>query len=110
MTAVRATRPKPVLERTIENYLRDRCNEAGFMCLKFVSPSTAGVPDRLIIANGHVVFVELKRPGGKPRRNQVEMHERMRQVGADVRVIDNHKASRELVAELQELNPPQSAA
>lgn len=33
---------------------------------KFVSPANKGVPDRIFIKDGVVLFLEIKRPGKKP--------------------------------------------
>lgn len=51
-------------ESAVEKRLVDGVNELGGECLKFVSPSLAGVPDRIILMPGGVVsFVEVKREG-----------------------------------------------
>lgn len=50
-------------ENQIENYLKLKTEHYGGLCLKFKS-SYAGVPDRIVIFNGKVAFVELKRPKG----------------------------------------------
>ena len=42
----------------------------GGITFKFTSPSTKGVPDRIVIYKGVVAFVEVKRPGEKPRALQ----------------------------------------
>lgn len=42
-----------------------KVSKTGGMCMKFVSPGTAGVPDRIIItATGKILFVELKTETG----------------------------------------------
>ena len=44
-------------EQDIERNLTRQVKQLGGLCLKFVSPGTAGVPDRLIILpSGRVVF------------------------------------------------------
>lgn len=80
-------------EAYVENYLVSECERRGWLCYKFTSPSNAGVPDRCIIGNGRVLFIETKHPGDKPRKLQVMTHKKMRACGADVRVCD----TRELV-------------
>lgn len=85
-------------EAYVENYLRDRCREDGYMCMKFVSPGNAGVPDRIIIGHGEVFFVETKAKGQKPRQQQVSMIEQMRANGAEVHVIDTREGVDELLA------------
>lgn len=53
------------LEREIEAALRKRVSDAGGLCLKWVCPGWAGVPDRIVLMpGGRVIFVELKRPKG----------------------------------------------
>jgi Holliday junction resolvase len=64
-------------ESDIERYLVQRVNAMGGLCWKFTSPGTAGVPDRIVVMNGHTVFVEVKAPGEIPRPLQVK---RFRQI------------------------------
>jgi len=55
-----------MLEKHIEKYLVDQVRKAGGIAYKFTSPARRGVPDRLVVLPpGKIVFVELKRPGGK---------------------------------------------
>lgn len=89
-----------VLEKEIEQYLVKRVKEIHGVCHKWVSPGNSGVPDRIVIHDGRVVFVEVKRPGGKPRADQIAVHEKLRSVGADVRVIDTKDKVNELISEL----------
>lgn len=57
----------PPLECDTEAYLKARVKALGGECLKFVSPGTAGVCDRLLLLpNGVTAFVELKRLGEAP--------------------------------------------
>lgn len=66
-------------EKTLEARLKQAVEDRGGWCLKFVSPSLAGVPDRLCLKDGRAVFVEVKAPGEKPRPLQ---HRRMAQLTA----------------------------
>ena len=51
-------------ENTVERVLQKSIKQQGGWCLKFVSPGTAGVPDRICLLPGRVLaFVELKAPG-----------------------------------------------
>lgn len=95
------TRPK---ERIIERYLVDRCHTLGILCLKFASPGHIGVPDRLLLghdATGVAVtlFVELKRPGGRPRPSQIHMIAEMRDHGAHAVVAATKAEVDELLAD-----------
>lgn len=54
----------------------------GGECLKFVSPSMAGVPDRIILMPGGVVsFVEVKREGEQLSTKQRRFMQWMRENG-----------------------------
>lgn len=75
-------------EGKVEKHLRDAAKARGYLCFKFASCGTNGVPDRIVIGNGRTVFVELKAPGETPRPNQLAMHRLMRKAGAEVWVID----------------------
>lgn len=70
------------LERDLEDYFTRRAQSAGMLTFKFTSPGQAGVPDRILITDGRVLFVELKAPGKKPRPLQTETVRRMRMRGA----------------------------
>ena len=53
------------LEKDIEDKLVKRVKDRGGLCLKWVCPGWAGVPDRiLLLPGGRVFFAELKRPKG----------------------------------------------
>ncbi|WHX50536.1 VRR-NUC domain-containing protein [Paenibacillus woosongensis] len=88
-------------ERDIETYLRERVKEAGGWAPKWTSPGNNGVPDRIVfLPGGHIVFVELKAPGAKPRPVQLAQHKRIRSYRQDVRVIDSRQQVDELLQEL----------
>ncbi|WP_404465219.1 VRR-NUC domain-containing protein [Micrococcus antarcticus] len=87
-------------EARIEAYLRKEVEAAGGLCWKWVSPANAGVPDRIVMLAGRVVFVELKAAGERPRPLQLVKHRQLRAVGMDVRVIDSRDGCRALVREL----------
>lgn len=70
-------------EREIEQYLIRRVREAGGLQRKFVSPGHRGVPDRIVVLNGCVSFVELKAPGEDLRPDQVREHLKLRAAGAN---------------------------
>lgn len=80
----------PTKEREIEGFLVNMVGHLGGLCLKFTSPSTVGVPDRIIISpKTGTFFCELKRPGGKTRRTQDVTIKRMTDAGARIYVCHN---------------------
>lgn len=77
-------------EREIENKLVDAVKAQGGVCWKFVSPGTAGVPDRIILMPmGRIAFVEVKAPGESPRKLQLARHRLLRRLGFKTFVLDN---------------------
>ena len=90
-----------VLENVIEKYLKDELQKAGGICWKWNSSSLIGVPDRICMLNSNVVFVELKRPGGKPRDSQIDVHKRMALRGIGTLVIDTKEGVDILVKEMK---------
>ncbi len=75
-------------ESKIESYLRKQSKQYGFICYKWVSPGTNGVPDRILVGHGLTLFVETKAPGKVPRKQQELRHKELRQHGARVYVAD----------------------
>lgn len=79
-------------EKKTERYLAERMKARGGRAAKFVSPGWAGVPDRVCLCGGKVVFVELKSEGEKPRALQMARHSELKRMGFMVYVCDT-KAS-----------------
>lgn len=71
-------------EREIEAYFVKRVKEAGGLQRKFVSPGHRGVPDRIVVFNGDVHFVELKAPEKKLRPDQMREHIKLLNAGCHV--------------------------
>lgn len=76
-------------EREVEQYLIRRVKEVGGEQRKFTSPGHKDVPDRIVVLDGRVYFVELKAPGKFLRPGQVREHAKLRTVGAHVFTIDS---------------------
>ena len=89
------------LEAVIEAYLVKRVHSIGGECEKFNSMSRRSVPDRIIsLTGGHIIFIELKRQGKQPTEMQQRDHQRRREMGFDVRVIDSKDSVDALIKEL----------
>ena len=90
-------------ENTIEQNLIKQVKKLGGMALKFVSPGTTGVPDRIVILPGGIIFfAELKRPGGAPRKRQGLMIRRLKELGAAAFVIDSKEKVEKVLQEITE--------
>lgn len=83
--------PNNQYERRIEAVLRKRVLALGGLCEKFYpGQSSKGRVDRIItLPGGRIIFVECKKPGEVPRPIQLRDHRIRRELGCDVRIIDN---------------------
>lgn len=54
------------LEKKLEKRCADLARTHGWWTRKFSSPSNRGVPDRIFMKDGKVIFVEFKAPGKEP--------------------------------------------
>lgn len=91
-----------MLEKNIEKKLTVAVKKAGGIAPKFMSPSFAGMPDRLVLLpDGKFAFAELKAPGQMPRALQVSRHKLLMSLGYKVYVIDNEKQIGGMIDELQ---------
>lgn len=80
-----------MLEHHVESKLRAEIIKLGGKCLKFTSPGTSGVFDRLIIMpHNDVWFVELKRPGGTLDPLQEVFLRDMQLLGTNITIIENY--------------------
>jgi Holliday junction resolvase len=70
-----------ITEAKIEAKVVRYCREQGIYTRKFSSPAHRGVPDRVCIKNGVVVFLELKRPGNKATTLQLHEIDQLRKAG-----------------------------
>lgn len=85
------------LESEIESATIDFAEQRGWWVAKFVSPGQRGVPDRILIRRGRVLFLELKRPKKKPTSQQKKKHEEMRRFGAEVHWINTLEQAYDLL-------------
>lgn len=79
-----------MLESSVETAFVRAAETRGVWAIKLLG--LAGLPDRLCLApRGRAAFVELKRPGEKPRPLQLWVHRKLRRLGFLVAVIDQSK-------------------
>lgn len=89
------------IENDIEKHLKKQITKIGGLCFKFVSPGTRGVPDRIILYKGETCFVELKRPGGKVRKDQQKMAQTFQKQQIPIYVLDTKIAVDHFVLKLK---------
>lgn len=85
-------------EIEIERPACDFAETRGWWESKFVSTNKRGVPDRIFIRRGRVVFIEFKRPGEDATPQQQKRHREMRAHGAEVHVVDSLSEAKLILA------------
>jgi hypothetical protein len=75
-----------MLESDIEKTFKRAVEACGGITYKFTS-AEAGVPDRIVVHQGRVILVELKRPDGEISFIQEWQHKRISKHGVEVHVI-----------------------
>ena len=78
-----------MLEKTIERKVCEKAKLAGWLTYKWVSPAQAGVPDRIFIRQGEVVFIEFKAPGRTTTPLQDHTIKKLRGEGMNVHICDS---------------------
>lgn len=90
-------------EKQIEQRLIKAVKDQGGMCPKLISPGTDGMPDRMVLLpEARLGFVEVKKPGAKPKPLQERRHEQLRELGFLVLVLDDPEKIPEIIKEIQE--------
>jgi hypothetical protein len=93
-------------ESEIEDHLVKRVKELGGEVRKVAWIGRKGAPDRLVMMPAvaftfdqpNTIWVELKAPGEKAKPHQKREHDRMRDMGQRVVVIDSIEGVEELLA------------
>lgn len=88
-------------EKEVEKTIVQETRKMGGLALKLTSPSSSGLPDRLLLfPKGKVLFVELKAPGKKTRKLQDVVIASLRGLGFRVEVVDSKKRAKEVLNDL----------
>lgn len=75
------------LESRIQADIIKRLESEGFYIIKLVLTNKSGLPDLLCLKEGKVLFIEVKRPGEKPRTLQEYRINELRNMGFEVQVL-----------------------
>lgn len=90
------------LESKIEKWMNVQIRNMGGISYKFVSPGNPGVPDRIYLLPGGVIwFVELKAQSGSLEKIQRWQGERIRKIGCRYRLIRGMDEAREFIRDLK---------
>lgn len=86
------------LEIEFESKAADYAQSKGGLLKKCVIPGERDYPDRQgYFPNGHVFFIEFKRPGEKPRRGQLFIHNLLRKLGFAVHVCKSYDSAKIII-------------
>lgn len=88
-------------EKLVERKLVEMCKEYRALCIKLLTYQFTGLPDRMcLFPGGIIIFVELKTTGEKPRKIQLAVHKKLKELGFRVEVIDTIEKVESLIYEL----------
>jgi len=83
-------------ESAIEKKVTEYAKKQGWLSYKWTSPNHRAVPDRLYFKAGRVLLVEFKAQGKKPSQLQAKVHQKLREEGFNVHVIDSIETGKPL--------------
>lgn len=90
-------------ERDIEQWLRRQIESMGGQAFKFTSPGNDGVPDRLaVLPGGLIYFIELKTSRGQLAPLQVWQQNRLTDLGCRVRTIKGKTEAEAFIEEVRD--------
>lgn len=81
-----------MIESVMEDLLVERAESLGWISRKVSWIGRRGAPDRLFAKPGRLIFIELKRPGGKTSPNQEREITSLRNAGIEVYLIEDLKS------------------
>lgn len=77
----------PVMESQIQRKIIQRYEAEGYMAVKIGLCNKPGFPDLMMLKDGKAVFIEVKRPGKKPRPLQQYRLDELRNAGFEALVL-----------------------
>lgn len=75
------------LESAIQTSIIKRYEREGYLVVKIGLCSKQGFPDLILLKDGKASFVEVKRPGQKPRPLQEYRHKELREQDFEVLIL-----------------------
>lgn len=94
---MKGKRDEATTEAKIERRACDWAKSKGWYVRKFVSPGMRGVPDRIFIKDGRVVFIEFKSAKGKTTPLQEYEIKQLRDQGMEVYVASSVEQAKEML-------------
>tara|TARA_R110000851_G_scaffold141057_2_gene278642 strand:+ start:5561 stop:5848 length:288 start_codon:yes stop_codon:yes gene_type:complete len=76
-------------EKLLETKLKNGTEKMGGWCIKMLSTHLTGLPDRVCLFPGGIIFfAEIKTTKKKAKKIQILVHHKIRKLGFDVHLID----------------------
>ena len=85
------------LESDLQSDALDFGHVRGWFAQKTEFAGRRGAPDTVFIRHGRTVWIEFKKPGEVPTRQQEKVHQEMRAKGAEVYAVDSMERVREIL-------------
>lgn len=90
-------------EKALEKKLTNEIKKLSGWSIKLPASQLMGLPDRLcLFTGGRVCFAEVKSTGVQPTRRQLIVHNKLRRLGFDVRVVDSTPKIEKIVEDYNE--------
>lgn len=86
-----------MIESAIEKSLKKYCQKLGLPYIKLDASLYKGIPDRMVILPGAVLFIELKTKEGRLSFHQIIWQERLERLGHRFHVVRSVKEGKELI-------------
>ena len=86
-----------MLESKLQSKMIKLAEASGWYVIKLIKTNKNGIPDLFMIRDGRVVFVEVKREGGKPRPLQEYRIDELKKVGMEAHVCDNIETFKNII-------------
>ena len=83
-------------EKQIEKKVCEYAESLGWLQYKFKSANHKGVPDRIFMRGGEVLFIEFKGTGKYPTKLQCKIRDDIEEKGIDVFIIDSVQDGKEI--------------
>jgi hypothetical protein len=77
-----------MVESIVENTIKNRAKSAGWLVRKAKWIGRRGAPDDIFAKGGRVVMIEFKKPGKEATLQQKREHDRWRDAGVEVYVVN----------------------
>ena len=85
-------------EKLLERKLSAEVRKLGGWSIKLVATHISGLPDRVcLLPGGRLFFAEVKTTGEKPRKIQLHVHRRIRELGFEVYIISKTEHIEEII-------------